>query len=231
MELNETTATLTLSGPATKWFGASFGAHAMADQPWTVVVDGEGTVTEHKLAKHAPGTVLAPSVTVVSHQVAEGRRTVVLTRALQGSTQDYFTFSMAADDSTIPILTAVGSGAAYAYHKDKTLSTITMLPVASAGACVCPEAPKAFGQAAGKLVYHAVANQSADTGTGAVGFSPGKCIAAPGSDLIAQGNPTCDIRHYRGGQWACHHMWSLLDADQVQTRITPTLTLTTPPLG
>lgn len=27
-------------------------------------------------------------------------------------------------------------------------------------------------------------------------------------------NPTCDIRHYRGGQWACHHMWSLLDADQ-----------------
>jgi len=27
-------------------------------------------------------------------------------------------------------------------------------------------------------------------------------------------NPTCDIRHYRGGQWACHHMWSLMDADQ-----------------
>ena len=25
---------------------------------------------------------------------------------------------------------------------------------------------------------------------------------------------TCDIRTYVGGQTACHHMWSLLDADQ-----------------
>merc|ERR1719329_2061745 len=27
-------------------------------------------------------------------------------------------------------------------------------------------------------------------------------------------NPTCDIRTYVGGQIACHHMFSLLDADQ-----------------
>ncbi|CAJ1365122.1 unnamed protein product [Effrenium voratum] len=27
-------------------------------------------------------------------------------------------------------------------------------------------------------------------------------------------NPTCDLRNYSGGQIACHHMWSLLDADQ-----------------
>merc|ERR1711959_447630 len=30
----------------------------------------------------------------------------------------------------------------------------------------------------------------------------------------AQKNPTCDARTYVGGQTACHHMWSLLDADQ-----------------
>merc|ERR1712113_29314 len=29
-----------------------------------------------------------------------------------------------------------------------------------------------------------------------------------------QKNPTCDVRTYVGGQIACHHMFSLLDADQ-----------------
>jgi len=32
--------------------------------------------------------------------------------------------------------------------------------------------------------------------------------------MLEQKNPTCDIRTYVGGQTACHHMWSLLDADQ-----------------
>ena len=46
-------AELTLEGPAAAWFGAGFGAHAMADEPWTLVVDGTGVVTERKLANHA----------------------------------------------------------------------------------------------------------------------------------------------------------------------------------
>merc|ERR1711957_126888 len=33
-------------------------------------------------------------------------------------------------------------------------------------------------------------------------------------NLLEQRNPTCDIRYYNGGQWACKHMWALLDADQ-----------------
>ena len=36
----------------------------------------------------------------------------------------------------------------------------------------------------------------------------------PASQLLAQHNPTCDLRSYVGGQLSCHHMWSLLDADQ-----------------
>ena len=31
---------------------------------------------------------------------------------------------------------------------------------------------------------------------------------------LTEKNPTCDVRSYVGGQTACHHMWSLLDADQ-----------------
>eukprot|EP00756_Hemistasia_phaeocysticola_P032008 Hpha_TRINITY_DN16387_c2_g1::TRINITY_DN16387_c2_g1_i3::g.62124::m.62124 len=214
VNLTSSAAVITLAGPATVWFGVGFGAHNMADAPWTVVVDGNGTVSEHKLANHAAGTQLAPSVKVLSHSVAAGVRTVVLTRPLKGSSADYYTFNPASADTTIPFINAVGSGPAFAYHKDRAPSALTLLPNGGGGACVCPEAPKPFGQATGKLVYHRVESQKADTGTGSVGFGANKCAPWPSTVMINQSNPTCDIRHYRGGQWACHHMWSLLDADQ-----------------
>lgn len=207
-------ATITLKGPANVWFGVAFGAHAMADAPWTVVVDGTGAVTEHKLAKHDAGSLLKSTVKVVSNHVTSGVRTIKLTRPLKGSTPDFYTFKVQSNDGTLPILVAVGSGTQYAYHKDKAPTSLTLLPVDDGASCVCPEAPKPFGQATGRLVYHRVANQSMDTGAGAVGFGAGKCRNWPSTDLINMTNPTCDIRHYRGGQWACHHMWSLLDADQ-----------------
>jgi hypothetical protein len=80
--------------------------------------------------------------------------------------------------------------------------------------CAGPEAPKAFGRASGSLVYVPVAGQPADTGRGAVGFGAGKCAGFPTTTNIRDKNPTCDIRYYKGGQWACHHKWSLLDASQ-----------------
>ena len=41
--VSEGEATITLTGPAGSWFAASFGSpnYAMADKPWTVVVDGK----------------------------------------------------------------------------------------------------------------------------------------------------------------------------------------------
>ena len=215
LDAGKDTATLTLAGPSGVWFGAGFGGWNMADQPWTVVVDGSGVVTERKLQNHLPGTQLKATVKVVSSSSADGRRTVVLTRSLLGASADYFNFSVASDDAVVKIITAVGSGPTFAVHKDKALSSIALLPVGgSVGACICPEAPKPFGLASGKLVYNRVANQSYDTGAGGVGFRAGKCAPYPATVNIIQKNPTCDIRHYRGGQWACHHMWSLLDAEQ-----------------
>ena len=46
---------ISLSGPADVWFGIGFDATAMKDHPYAVIVDGEGAVTERKLADHAPG--------------------------------------------------------------------------------------------------------------------------------------------------------------------------------
>lgn len=79
--------------------------------------------------------------------------------------------------------------------------------------CVCPKDPTPFGQARGVLRYHPT-NQSADVGRGDGAYFQSKCASWPATNLLDQKNPTCDIRYYRGGQWACNHMWSLLDADQ-----------------
>mmetsp|Transcript_23795 Transcript_23795/g.62253 ORF Transcript_23795/g.62253 Transcript_23795/m.62253 type:complete len:793 (-) Transcript_23795:139-2517(-) len=207
-------ATITVTGPSTVWFGVGFNASSMPEQPWTLIVDGNGAVTERKLGNHEPGTLLKPSVTVVSNTVVAGKRTVVITRPLAGATADYYTFSILSTDATVNFISAVGSGPAFAYHKERAIGTMTFLPTnGTSGACVCPEAPKPFGLASGQMTYHKT-NQTGDVGTGAVGFRAGKCANYPATTLITQQNPTCDIRHYRGGQWACHHMWSLLDADQ-----------------
>lgn len=119
LSLSGSAVSLTMSGPATVWFGVGFGARAMADQPWTIVVDGTGAVTEHKLQDQKPGTVLKPSVTVVSNVVKSGVRTVVVSRPLKGAGSDYYSFNMTAPDTTIPIINAVGSTSAFSYHKEK----------------------------------------------------------------------------------------------------------------
>jgi len=79
--------------------------------------------------------------------------------------------------------------------------------------CICPKDPKPFGEASGALLYHRT-NQSVDQGSGFAARFQHKCAKWPATSLLPQKNPTCDIRYYNGGQWACKHMWSLLDADQ-----------------
>eukprot|EP01062_Namystynia_karyoxenos_P053991 TRINITY_DN4407_c0_g2_i1.p1 TRINITY_DN4407_c0_g2~~TRINITY_DN4407_c0_g2_i1.p1 ORF type:complete len:883 (+),score=253.05 TRINITY_DN4407_c0_g2_i1:102-2651(+) len=69
-------ATITITGPDDKWFGVGFGATVMADQPYTITVSGTGEVTERKIANHAPGTVLPPTVTVISNSVAPAKAEV-----------------------------------------------------------------------------------------------------------------------------------------------------------
>ena len=187
-------AHISLSGPSAVWFSAGFGASDM-DGAYAIVVDGTGQVTERKLGNHLAGQQLKGSVTVVKSSVTDGVRSVTLSRPLQGATTDYFSFGL--NDTSVKIISAVGSGPDLSYHKNKALSSLALLPASgTAGACVCPEAPKPFGQASGALVYHAVADQPADTGAGQVGFGAGKCAQYPSTTMIPDRNPTCDIRHY-----------------------------------
>ena len=199
VDLDDTGATITITGPATVWFGVGFNATSMNDRPWTVVVDGYGKVTERHLAFHDPGTSLPPSVTVVSNTVTGAKRTVVLTRPLAG---DVFSFSSATTQYNF--ITALGSGPALAIHRNHTASSLAMFAV-DGPSCVCAENPAPFGRGTGMLV----AAGMVDGGGQQYGFT-NNCHG----DVLAQRNPTCDLRTYTGGVQTCRHNFLLLDADQ-----------------
>ena len=203
--------TITATGPSADWFGIGFGAQAMKQNPWAIIMEGDGTVTERKLADQSPGVLVPSTVKVVSNTVADGKRTVVMTRSVKGKTPQYFTF----DDkvTSIPMINAVGSGPKLAFHKMKDPVTLSLLPTGGGAACVCEGKEAPFGSKKGKLLYTPT-NQTGERGTaGSVSFG-NNCAPAPRTVMLEQQNPTCDIRTYVGGQTACHHMWSLLDADQ-----------------
>eukprot|EP00040_Diaphanoeca_grandis_P037212 m.241412 g.241412 ORF g.241412 m.241412 type:complete len:883 (+) comp33774_c0_seq2:100-2748(+) len=202
-------ATITLVGNSSAWFGVGFNASAMKDAPWAIICEGTGKVTERQLQDQNPGSLLTPSVTVKSNTVVNGVRTVIVTRPFAGK---IFSFNPnnAAD---IPFINAVGSSPELSYHKFKIPSTLSLLPIGNtSGVCICEQDPAPFGQGKGKLVYVPV-DQPGEKGQGTIGFG-NSCPPAPRTDLLWQKNPTCDVRTYSGGQTACHHMFSLLDADQ-----------------
>jgi hypothetical protein len=211
------TVTITLAGPADVWFGVAFGATLMAEQPQAVIVDGvSGAVTERRLADHEAGALTPPTVTVVSSSASGGRRTVVLTRPLKGAGANDFTFDPAS--LRVEFLNAVGSGPTFAAHKAATAGNLALWPAQPAGgaggaggvACVCELPAAAFGQGSGFIKYLPTGEQA--------GFPPGRCAAAPRTEMLEMRNPTCDLRTYVGGLETCHHGWDLLDADQVRGR-------------
>ena len=64
---------INITGPDGKWFGVGLGAKTftMSDQPYTIVVDGSGKVSEMKLGDHSGGQALANSVKIVLLLIAK----------------------------------------------------------------------------------------------------------------------------------------------------------------
>ena len=77
---------------------------------------------EDKLGNHNPGRVLQNSISVLSNNVINNTRYVIISRQINGLNSDYYTFNT--DESTIPLLTASGFNGAYAYHKLKSANSI-----------------------------------------------------------------------------------------------------------
>lgn len=119
-------ATITLSGPSNgNWMGVGFGTHVMTGA-YAIVVDGSGQVTEHLLGHHTAGTVLKSSISVLNHTVADGKRTLVLSRPLKGLTLLHHSFD--ATKLTLDFITALGSSGTFGYHKSRTVGTLALWP-------------------------------------------------------------------------------------------------------
>merc|ERR1712190_54661 len=121
-----TTAKIVLKGPDGAWFGVGFNAQAMKNLPYAIIVDGKGAVTERKLADHGPGTLLAPSIRIVSNSVVAGIRTVEISRLVAGITADHY--SLPTTPGGIDVITAVGNTVELAYHKARTGAKIVLIP-------------------------------------------------------------------------------------------------------
>lgn len=66
------------------------------------------------------------SIKVLNSTVADGKRTVVMTRLLNGLTKQHHTFSPT--QLSIDFITALGSSPTFGYHKSKTVGTIALWP-------------------------------------------------------------------------------------------------------
>ena len=181
-----------LSGPSNLWYGLAFNAHSMADLPYAIIVNGTGSVFEVKLGNHDGGQVLKSSLNIISNKLNNGMRTLTLSRDLEGLNSDYYSFQK--NQTTIPILSALGSNPKYSYHHYRTGSTIELGAV-NKSTCLCDLGVK--GSING------------------IPFSK-NCASEPTGDLLQQKNPTCFIDTYQGGLLCCHHKNVLLDKDQIQ---------------
>lgn len=196
LDASTSIATIILEGPSSNWFSVGINApsFAMSDLPYTIVVDGNGNVSERKLGNHAPGTLIKQSVTVTSNSIADGVRTVTMHRNFAGITSDHYTFSSSI--SNLPLIFASGTSGTYAYHGAKLRSggTVHFASIDSP-TCICYEGVK--GTING-IPFHK------------------DCLPEPKSDLLAEKNPTCFVDTYQGGLACCHHEVVLLDKEQVQ---------------
>jgi len=130
LDESDSSATITLSGPSGVWFGVGFDApnFVMADNPYAIIVDGAGEVSERKLDApgigHGPGSLLSASIEVLSAVDEEGFKTVVLRRALAGASSDHYSFDVS--KPSIPLLIASGTTPDYAHHGADTKSGETL---------------------------------------------------------------------------------------------------------
>lgn len=202
VELNTTTATITLSGPADAWFGIGFNATAMADSPYTIRANSTG-VYEQQIgtcgseAEHCAGTPLKSSVDVISSKVDGNVRTVVVARALKGLTKSYYTFDTSTQ-SQINMIAATGTSQVFGYHKQHSSGVLALLKTGEPN-CVCD-----MGSSGTMCDMN---------GTNCETFTK-NCVPAPSGELLTQRNPTCNSIQYAGGLRCCKHKRIMLDADQ-----------------
>jgi len=198
---------LKMEGPADKWFAFGFPASELGKMNgalvWIAHVDGR--VATRRLGDHNPGQDLdGYKTTIVNNTVADGRRTVYLKYdtgldAFETSKENWENVGVlnqrlasAKDGQKISVIGAVGQGGEFRYHGNTRGSVQAYALPHDVGYCVCKN------------------NDDKPMGTiNGVAYNP-EC----NEQLIREGNPTCNVASYAGGQLCCAGGTILLDKDQ-----------------
>jgi len=104
---------ISMRGPADAWYGIGFDAVQMSEQPYAIIVLGDGSVQERELGVYAEGEVLDATLLKLQDDVSNGVRTVVLQRAAAGRDSRYHSFI---SKESINYIWAYGQQATFSYH-------------------------------------------------------------------------------------------------------------------
>jgi hypothetical protein len=175
----------------------------MADLPYAIIVDGDGAISERKLANHGPGTELTATLQILSNNVVGGMRTVLLSRATVGLDENYFTIP--SEPSALKLIVAIGDTTTISYHSKRDAAVIMLLP-SLVPACLCKPISTTY------LTYMNTTTSEFHT----------TCVDEPRSDMLHHGdgtgrelpNAACNMKTYHGGLRCCAHKNFLTDLEQ-----------------
>lgn len=123
IDVNTSTVTLTMTGPANSWFGMGFGATSMSDGTGDVVLFDGTTLSDRQFT----GSFSAPNVdatqnwTLISNTVNGSDRTIVGTRLLNTGDPNDYIFTNSA--SPLVLVYARGQSLIIAYHGGDSCGT------------------------------------------------------------------------------------------------------------
>jgi hypothetical protein len=130
-----TQVTLTLTGPATRWFAVGFDATSMGSGNDVAAVHSSGTLSSFDASiggYSAPTADPQQNWTIVSDQIATGVRTVIATRALVTGDPNDHDFTAATGSLSLIWARAGSNGFSYSYHGSSnrgiTTANFTLLP-------------------------------------------------------------------------------------------------------
>lgn len=107
---------LTITGPEDKYFAIGFGTDEMLDS-YAIVCNQTGvSVEERKLGNHNAGSILTSTITLDSTSIANGQKTLFISRPLTGPTADYFDFSKVTAGVGVTAIYSIGFSQVLSYH-------------------------------------------------------------------------------------------------------------------
>ena len=121
IDTDATTVTLTLIGSSTVWMGIGFGGANMSTANDMFIWNSSTSRDYNSIGQGQPSADASQSWTIVTDNVISNTRTVVATRSLV-SANDYTFLN---NNTSIPIIFALGSGTNLAYHPLRSATILT----------------------------------------------------------------------------------------------------------